>query len=68
MNTVFVLVLLFIPPTRELEIVYDDAIFPTVVQCQKRGAERMQEANGKVLWMSTTCAEVPKNPTAGKQT
>lgn len=67
MNTIFVLILLFIQPGGELVIAQDDDIFPTAVACQKQAEMRVEEAGNHVLWISTACAEVPKNP-AAKQT
>lgn len=62
MNTIFILVVMFIAPTRELVIVYDDDSFATAAECQIRAVQRVEEAGKQVLWISTSCAEVPKNP------
>jgi hypothetical protein len=68
MGTFYILVLMFITPAHELEVVVDDDMFETQALCQARAVQRLDEADGHVLWIAASCAEVPKNPTAGKQT
>jgi hypothetical protein len=64
MNTFFVLVLLIIPPHGRLVVAFEKEQFATVEECQKRSEERLEQAAKQVLWMSTSCAAVPINPTA----
>lgn len=62
MNTIYILILMFITNTHELVVVTDDDMFETQALCQARAAQRLDEASGRVLWISGSCAEVPKNP------
>lgn len=66
MNTLFVLILLFIQPDGELVVAQDDDVFQTAAACQKQAEQRVEEAGNHVLWISTSCAEVPKNPSTKK--
>lgn len=62
MNSIFVLILLFITPQGELIVAQDDEMFPTAVSCQAAAVKHLSEAEKQVLWITTSCAEVPKDP------
>jgi hypothetical protein len=62
MNTVFVLLLLIIPPNGELRIAFDKERFSTLQECLDRSESRGAMLKGKVLWFTSNCVAVPKNP------
>ena len=61
MNTVFVLLILIIPPDSELRIAFDKERFVTLQECLDRSESRANMLKGKVLWTTSNCVAVPKN-------
>lgn len=66
MGSIFVLILLFITPQGELIVAQDDDTFATAAVCQAQAQKRLSEAEKQVLWITTSCAEVPKDPRGKK--
>ena len=66
MGNIFVLILLFITPQGELIVAQDDTLFPTSAACQEAAVKHLSEAEKQVLWITSSCAEVPKDPRGKK--
>jgi hypothetical protein len=62
MNTIFVLVLLIIPGDGVTRVAYDKERFTQLSECLERSEARAEQLKGKVLWMTSSCVEVPVDP------
>jgi hypothetical protein len=62
MNTFFVLLVLFIPPSGELRIAFDQEQFATLGECLQQSEDRTPIWKKKTLWFTSSCVEIPTNP------
>jgi len=62
MTTYFMLLLLIIPGDGVARVAYDKEQFVKLSDCLGRSKARAEQLEGKVLWMTSSCVEVPKNP------